>query len=122
MRAAPEADPRTSLIETTVARPPVPFPWRGVGCPRPSAGATCLIQAVLPSEIYRFGGVEYSLRAIADGHYFLGHWRCGACEQEGASDARCASSSLAILAAKASLAEHHKLTHTGELPRVLRSE
>ena len=74
------------------------------------------------SEIYRFGGVEYSLRAIADGRYLLGRWRCGACEQEGGSDIKWATSALAMIAAKVSLAEHHKLAHTGELPGVLRSD
>ena len=74
------------------------------------------------SEVYRFGDVEYHLRAIVDGRYYRGLWLCGACEQEGGSDAKCGSSSLAMLAAKASLAEHHKLAHTGQLPGVLRSE
>ena len=74
------------------------------------------------SEVYRLAGVEYQLRAIVDGRYFRGRWRCGACELEGGSDAKCANSVLAILAAKASLAEHHKLAHTGELPGALRSE
>ncbi len=73
-------------------------------------------------EIYRFGGVEYRLRAIVDGRYFLGRWFCGACELEGGSDAKCANSVLAILSAKADLAEHHKLAHTGEVPGVLRTE
>jgi hypothetical protein len=78
--------------------------------------------SVALSEVYRFAGVEYRLRAIADGRYFLGRWRCGACEQEGDSDVKCANSALAIMAAKADLAEHHKIAHSGELPGALRSE
>ena len=74
------------------------------------------------SEIYRYGGVEYRLRAIVDGHYFRGLWLCGACEQEGGSDTKWATSALAMIAAKVSLAEHHKIAHTGELPGILRSE
>jgi hypothetical protein len=72
------------------------------------------------SEIYRLGGVEYSLRAIVDGRYFRGRWRCGACEQEGDSDAKCANSVLAIFTAKTDLAEHHKIAHSGELPPIMR--
>ena len=41
LRAAPDAGPRTLFKGPTVARPPVSFSWRGVGCPRPSAGAAC---------------------------------------------------------------------------------
>jgi hypothetical protein len=78
--------------------------------------------SVALSEIYRFAGVEYRLRAIVDGRYFLGRWRCGACEQEGGSEAKCANAALAILSAKADLAEHHKIAHSGELPGVLRSD
>jgi hypothetical protein len=78
--------------------------------------------SVALSEVYRFGGVEYSLRAVADGRYFLGRWHCGACEKESGSDAKCATGVLAIFAAKADLAEHHKIAHSGELPGVLRSE
>ena len=78
--------------------------------------------AVALSEVYRFSGLEYRLRAIVDGRYFRGRWRCGACEEEGGSDTKCANSELAILAAKADLAEHHKIAHGGELPGVLSSE
>ena len=34
------------------------------------------------TELYGFAGVEYQLRAIVDGRYFRGRWRCGACELE----------------------------------------
>jgi hypothetical protein len=74
------------------------------------------------SEVYRFGSVEYRLHAIVDGRYFRGRWRCGACEQEGSSDAKCTTAALAMFAAKADLAEHHKIAHSGELPGALRSE
>jgi hypothetical protein len=36
--------------------------------------------------------------------------------------AKCANAALAIFAAKADLAEHHKIAHGGERPGVLRSE
>jgi hypothetical protein len=62
------------------------------------------------------------LRAIVDGRYFRGRWRCGVCEKEGGSDARCVNSVLAIMAAKADLAEHHKIAHGGELPGALQSD
>jgi len=32
-------------------------------------------EKVALSEVYRFAGVEYRLRAIVDGGYFLGRWR-----------------------------------------------
>jgi hypothetical protein len=56
------------------------------------------------------------------GRNFRGHWRCGACEQEGGSEAKCSSAELALFAANADLAEHHKTAHGGELPRAPRSE
>ena len=74
------------------------------------------------SELYRFAGVEYRLRAIVDGRYFRGRWLCGACGLEGGSEAKCANAALAIFSAKADLAEHHKIGHSGELPGALRSE
>ena len=41
---------------------------------------------------------------------------------EGGSETKCANAALAIFAAKADLAEHHKIAHGGELPGALRSE
>ena len=78
--------------------------------------------SVALSELYRFDGVEYRFHAIVNGLYFCGRWRCGVCEQEGGSDAKCAYAALAIFSAKADLAEHHKIAHGGELPGVILSE